>query len=197
MREDLYRVASIKPVTWQKRTVKSRRNLLLKILGLEAAFSPKLVLETLVEGKDGKLISACSGRDGRILWSGVTKLVRYPDEKRKFSQIREQVPGLRGRARLLSHLLNVLSEVGLREKAIKPLIRLAFQFYKLDHRFLKRICRKVIASLETNIIGRRQPSGNPLTVKPRLTGVEIKSKNQLLATVPLWDWVPAKKRGKW
>lgn len=176
--------------TWTKRTVKARKNALVSICGLESIYAPVMVLENLRKEGDN-IQSVCTGRDGRVLWCGSTKLTKYPDVTRKFTSFR-YAPGWGFVRRLnkLSYLFSVLAETGLTAKSVKPLVRLSLQAFCLDWSHFKGLVKAILASLGTKIKVRRPSVINILRIKPRLTGAEIKSKLSGLANIPLWEYVP-------
>jgi hypothetical protein len=173
---------------WFKRSEKSRRNALLKACGLEATFTPKCVLETLTEDKEGNLVAVFTGRDGRQLWSGKTKLVRYPDVKQRFTSPWSYAPGKKWKSSRFSYLLRCIVENGLPAKAVKPLVRLSPQFWKLDVNSFDAIIKKLL-SLVGRVVSRRTPVVLYRTVIPFLSGKVVNSKS-LLKQVPLWDFRP-------
>jgi hypothetical protein len=182
---------------WEKKSAKSRTNLILRTCGLEATFAPRVVLETLVEGKDG-LVSVCTGRDGRILWSGKTKFLRHTDPgvvKRKFSSFRLSDGPFRARCDYFSYLVSVLSQTGIPRKGVEPLVRLSLKLFDLSLPAVRRIGRKILSCLETKFQVRRKSVAHALPINPYLTGKVIKSRSELLVSVPLWDWRPVKGLG--
>jgi len=175
---------------WGKRSLKARKNRLVAACGLESIYAPVMVLENLIKVKDG-YESVCTGRDGRVLWRGRTKLTRYPDVDKKFTSPRYLLGrDTANRLGRLSSLFSDLSESGLPVKAIRPLSRLSLHFLDMKKRDFIATIRAVRACLETKIEVRRPSGINILRNKPYLLGKEIKSKRSCLASVPLWDWKP-------
>lgn len=159
----------------------------MKACGLEATFTPNVVLESLGKDKDGNIVSVMTGRDGRFLWSGKTKLVRYPDTKRKFSYPWNYISkNEKRKSARFSYMIRVLSESSLDSKAIRPLVRLALQFWQLDMNAFVRIGHKILSCTPT-VVCRRSSVADALRIKPTLLGLEKPLNRFGLESVPLWD----------
>lgn len=183
-------IAMRKSLKWDKSSVKARTNLLAEITGLTACFAPKVVLETLVKGKDGENYSVATGRDGRILWSGKTKHSRDPGFTRKFSSPWHGLSKtVKWKSARISYLFRTFSENHLPVEAVKPLVRLAIQIWNLKTPNFIGLTRKLIATIGQPLSRSTYVcdySSNRLI--PYLTRKEVKSKDSNLGSVPLWDW---------
>nr|BED98309.1 MAG: RNA-dependent RNA polymerase [Aspergillus flavus narnavirus 1] len=191
IRKDLLLYSRMSSQRWEQLSPKGRLRLLVKSTGLEACFAPKTVLESLCKDKDGKVISVATGRDGRILWSGETKLVRYPDTTRRFSSPWSYTSKSEKRkSARISYLFRVFSEQRLPEKAIRPLLRLCIQIWNLKMHDFVMLTRKVLSLAEHRIepTSTRDHEFSSNGLIPYLTGKVVNSKNRNLGTVPLWDW---------
>lgn len=182
-------IAMGKSHKWDNSSVKTRTNLLVEITGLKACFAPKMVLETLVKGKDGENYSVATGRDGRTLWSGKTKLSRNPGQTRKFSSPWHGLSKtVKWKSARISYLFRVFSENRLPVEAVKPLVRLAIQIWNLKTPNFVGLTRKLIATIGQPLSRStyvRDYSSNGLIPYIRK---EVKSKDSNLGSVPLWDW---------
>jgi hypothetical protein len=159
----------------------------LKACGLEATFTPNVVLESLGKDKDGNVVSVMTGRDGRFLWSGQTKLVRYPDVTRKFSYPWNSISKIEKRkSARFSYIIRIISESSLSLKAVRPLVRLALQFWQLDMNAFVRIGHKILSCTPT-VVCRRSSAARALRIKPTLLESEKPLNRFGLESVPLWD----------
>jgi hypothetical protein len=170
---------------------KRRRNILKDALGLESTFAPLLVRETIIKDrKTGGLKSISSGRDGRPLYIGNTnKSLRYLKEGMgKFSSPwRNGTECARKKSKRFSYLCAVIAQCGLREKAIKPLVRLSAQFWKLRLKDFWSLTKLIIALSSDGDMVRRTTARIRLQSKPSLTG-SVKNLGSNLGSVPLWEW---------
>jgi len=152
---------------------------------------PRMVLESLGRDKHGEPISVMTGRDGRVLWSGKTKMLRHsPEIARKFTSPWSNLSkSVKRKSARVSYLFRVFSEQRLPVKAVQPLWRLSLQLWKLKMDAFVRITRKILSCANLPICSRRTSEGRfPTQIKPYLvTGSEKQVLNGLI-TVPLWDW---------
>jgi hypothetical protein len=193
LRRKLHDVVSCESQKWEKRTVKARKNALVSMCGLEPMYTPNWVRESIRELPDGTMQSVCTGRDGRILWKGTSKLSRRPTIDGKFTSFRFSL-GKRVRKRLdrMSYLFSVLAENKPTAKSVRPLIRLSLQWYSLQNKSFDGLLRKIKSSLGRNCQVRRPSSISSISkTKPRLIrGAEKKSNLIGLASIPIWDYFP-------
>lgn len=174
---------------WERMSDKHRTRLLVQATGLEACFTPKVVLETLCNVK-GNVYVAATGRDGRILWKGNSKLIRFPDVQRRFwSPWSLASKSEKRKAARFSYLVRVFSEQRLPEQAVKPFVRLALQIWNLKMHDFVMLTRKILSYAKHRIIRSTRIgdfSSNRLI--PFRTGKVVKSKDSNLGVVPLWDY---------
>jgi hypothetical protein len=159
---------------------------------------PRVVLENLSEGKDG-IESVMTGRDGRVLFVGKAKKgVELGHRNTKFTYLRSLHGTHTWRLNHLCYVLNaVASSKELPAKVIRPLTRVSLHAFSMELRSFKGACRAVLAALNAKIEDRRPFLPARARIKPRLTGVEIKSKVPSLAKIPLWDWLPSPQEDNW
>jgi len=194
MKEKLTAFARRTDPAWVRSSVKQKLNLLTQVTGLEAIFTPRVVLESLVEGKDGKFVSVMTGRDGRYLWSGETKLTRHPGVNRKFTFPLNFYGRSKQKLSKASYLFGVLCRDGLPEKAVKPLVRLCLQFYRLKMDAFERIKHTILACVGATVTVRRMSGPFGRQTKPFLLK-EVRVIDRCgLKEVPLWDYCPVRTR---
>jgi hypothetical protein len=174
---------------------KTRINAFVGAMGLKSCFAPRVVYESIKKDTDGVLISVSTGRDGRVIHVGKTnKSLRYLTEGMgKFSSPWSSVSKLeKWKAARFSYISVLVARMGLPEKAIKPLVRFASQFWKLGKESFKRFARYLVALISSGSMVRRTTGRDPLKqFKPTLTG-SVKILEHNLGSVPLWDWRPPK-----
>jgi len=125
-----------------------RRWHFLNALGLEKAFAPALVCETVTKDRNGDFEITATASDGRVL--GVFK----PKSRKglilhstKFSSPWSSCLDMKRRADKLCYLSEVVSEHGLPKEAIKPLVRLSSQYNRLGWINFKKLIRCVISKV--------------------------------------------------
>jgi len=172
---------------------KRRRNLFVEILGLKACFAPFIVRETVIEHRKYGLASISSARDGRPLWIGTTNKSLKHDLKPgdgKFSSPWSSASKLdKMKSAKISYLSGIVADKGLCEKAIKPLVRLASQFWRLGWKDFKGLLSSIIATICSSSKVRRTTALYRLQSKPTLLGRD-KTLGADLGKVPLWGWRP-------
>jgi hypothetical protein len=170
-----------------------RRNLFLEAMGKEFAFTPRVVLETVVpvEGDESNMIVA-TGRDGRVLWAGKAHK-KSPEKGRKFtfpwsgSTITGQ---FRRKLKRFSYLTSCLATRELPKEAIKPLVRLAVQFERLKWKDFKGLCKCVLRTLVQKVTFDGYPGVLHSRIKPYLTGKRKVLDRNPGIVIPLWDYRP-------
>lgn len=195
VKSDLLRLSAGRLAKTSSLSPKGKANLLVETLGLKACFAPYLVRETVVKHSKYGKVSVSTGRDGRMLWVSTTgKALKYLNEgEGKFSSPWNGVTRTQKlRAGKLSYISTIIAEEGLREEVIKPLTRLAFQFWKLKDKDFKGLCRSIVTPYsKTNQI-RRMTARYRLQSKPWiLRDLGEKTLPKVMeGKVPFWDWRP-------
>jgi len=177
---------------------KGKLNALLRASGLEWAFAPNMVLETVVHDGDRGPRVLMSDRKGRILADcKASKKTIENGLKRKFSSpwLVAQLLPLKRRTGKLSYILDLISRHGLLEKAIRPLTRFFFQFLKLKNKDFKGLYRSVLAVYSSKFkLGRNLRHSFASYGKPTLLGGD-KSVPIGTARMPQWHWVERSSTG--
>jgi len=194
MRDRLHKMVTQEGPWDPQKTVKNRKNTIASICGLEPIYMPNLALESLCTDRDGKIISVVTGRDGRFLWSGKTKLTKYPNAaRRKFTYFRSLLPGgIVKRLDQISSLLTDISVFGLRKKTVSPLTRLSLFWLKMCNKDFKGLLQKIRSSLSTKQ-GVRRPTAKldfSRFIPYLVEGMVVKSKSPDLAYAPVWEYRP-------
>jgi len=176
---------------WRKRQVspKKRLNAVLSVSGLEWAFAPNVVLESLVETEKGPKV-LMSDRKGRILAEcKPSRKALESGQKMRFTSpwmVAHKMP-LKPRAGKLSYILDLISRFGLLEEAIKPLSRFFSQFLKLRNKDFKGLSRSVCAVYSSKFkLGRNLRHSFVSYGKPTLCGGQSSPLGE--ARAPQWCW---------
>jgi len=171
-------------------SAKCRKNLFVEACGLEAIYAPRVVLENLRRDSNGDMISIATAGDGRILWSGKTKSIRnFAENATKFSSPYNSLDGVSIRKlKRFSYLAGRLSSKGFCEEAVKPLVRLCLQFWKLKFKDFNGLCRKIFSLAKCQQFKvDSYPRAVHLRIKPFRTG-KWKTLGVGQGMAPLWCW---------
>jgi hypothetical protein len=179
---------------WSKTSVspKGKINTLLKVTGLEWAFAPVVVLETLVEDdprgprvlysdRKGRILADCKASN-KVLGKGLKQRFNYP-------WIAGKVIPAKERCNKLSNVLDVISKHGILENAIRPLSRFFTQLLKLSNRDFKGLLHSIMGCYSSKFkLGRNLERSPALYGKPTLSRGGGKSWHNGQVRMPQWHW---------